>query len=134
MPPVLPRERSLPGPFDAETLILSGDLDFSTPAEYARDDLLPLLSRGRQVVLRGRGHVNDLIGDGAEDGRAAVDRFLASGHAPGLSASGPSVEPPVVDKIAGFEPSIVQGRKTVATQALSFIVDRGSGTTAERSL
>jgi len=45
-----------------ETLILSGDLDFSTPAQYAARELLPKLPNGRQIVLSNMGHVDDLTG------------------------------------------------------------------------
>ena len=39
-----------------ETLLISGSIDFSTPMEGARDELLPHLSRGHQVILRDFGH------------------------------------------------------------------------------
>jgi pimeloyl-ACP methyl ester carboxylesterase len=45
---------------DVETLLLSGNLDFSTPAEFATRELLPCLTRGRQIILSDCGHVNDL--------------------------------------------------------------------------
>lgn len=48
-------------PSDVETLLISGSVDFATPAEYARDELLPLQSNGRQVILSEMGHVNDVV-------------------------------------------------------------------------
>jgi len=45
---------------DVETLLLSGSLDFSTPAEYATDELLPYLRNGKQIILSEYGHVHDL--------------------------------------------------------------------------
>lgn len=45
---------------DIETLILSGNLDFSTPAEYATKELLPYLSSGRQLIVADAGHTVDL--------------------------------------------------------------------------
>jgi pimeloyl-ACP methyl ester carboxylesterase len=42
-----------------ETLLVSGSIDFSTPAEYAARELLPHLRRGRQVILPEMGHVSD---------------------------------------------------------------------------
>ena len=39
-----------------DTLLVSGSIDFSTPMEGARDELLPHLSHGHQVVLRDFGH------------------------------------------------------------------------------
>jgi pimeloyl-ACP methyl ester carboxylesterase len=47
---------------DTETLIISGSIDFSTPAQYARDELLPHLPNGHQVILSEMGHVRDLYG------------------------------------------------------------------------
>jgi pimeloyl-ACP methyl ester carboxylesterase len=43
-------------PSDVETLLVSGSVDFNTPAQYARDELLPSLSNGRQVILSEFGH------------------------------------------------------------------------------
>jgi hypothetical protein len=43
-----------------ETLLLSGSIDFSTPAGYATFELLPKLSNGKQVILSEMGHTNDL--------------------------------------------------------------------------
>ena len=61
------RERELapgqllqPQPSDVETLLLSGSVDFSTPAEYARDELLPTLRNGTQVIFSEAGHVPDI--------------------------------------------------------------------------
>lgn len=45
---------------DAPTLLISGSVDFSTPARHARDELLPHLSNGYQVILKEFGHTGDL--------------------------------------------------------------------------
>ncbi len=45
---------------DVETLILSGNLDFSTPSTYAKNEILPYLKNGRQIIFSDAGHVNDL--------------------------------------------------------------------------
>lgn len=42
------------------TLLLSGSIDFSTPAEYATNQLLPQLENGKQVILKEMGHTHDL--------------------------------------------------------------------------
>jgi hypothetical protein len=44
-----------------ETLILSGSIDFSTPAEFTTNELLPFLSNGTQVILSEMGHVGDVF-------------------------------------------------------------------------
>jgi hypothetical protein len=46
-------------PTDVETLLISGDLDFATPAEFATKELLPTLRHGHQVVLHNLGHTGD---------------------------------------------------------------------------
>ncbi len=48
-------------PSSVETLIVSGNIDFSTPAENAAEQLLPLLENGQQVILSDLGHVGDII-------------------------------------------------------------------------
>lgn len=58
----LPEEFQTVQPSDVETLLISGSVDFSTPAQFAEDELLPSLSNGSQVVLGEFGHVNDLVG------------------------------------------------------------------------
>jgi pimeloyl-ACP methyl ester carboxylesterase len=47
-------------PSDVEMLLVSGSIDFSTPAQAARDELLPYLSNGRQVILSEFGHTDDV--------------------------------------------------------------------------
>lgn len=47
-------------PVDVPTLLLSGSVDFSTPAEYARDELLPSLQDGKQIIISEAGHVGDV--------------------------------------------------------------------------
>jgi pimeloyl-ACP methyl ester carboxylesterase len=42
-----------------ETLLIGGTLDFATPLQGAKNELLPHLPNGRQVVLPGFGHTTD---------------------------------------------------------------------------
>ena len=44
-----------------ETLIISGDLDNSTPSDYAKDELLPYLKNGHQIILKNMSHSDILI-------------------------------------------------------------------------
>ncbi|MBN1978049.1 MAG: alpha/beta fold hydrolase [Anaerolineae bacterium] len=46
-------------PSDVETLLISGSIDFSTPAQFAEQELLPSLSRGKHVVIAEQGHTSD---------------------------------------------------------------------------
>ena len=44
-----------------ETLMVSGNLDNTNPAEIATEELLPLLPNGRQVILEDMSHCGDLM-------------------------------------------------------------------------
>jgi pimeloyl-ACP methyl ester carboxylesterase len=57
-PRLLPQEYRQRQRSDVETLLLSGSLDVSTPAEYATNELLPCLRNGRQIVIAESGHQN----------------------------------------------------------------------------
>jgi pimeloyl-ACP methyl ester carboxylesterase len=56
----IPDEYRTAQPSSVETLMLSGTLDVSTPAQNARNQLLPLLENGEQVVLAEFAHTGDL--------------------------------------------------------------------------
>lgn len=45
---------------EVQTLLLSGSMDFSTPPQFATNELLPYLPNGRQVILSEVGHVEDV--------------------------------------------------------------------------
>jgi hypothetical protein len=64
---------------EVETLLVNGSLDFSTPVEFGRDELLPSLKNGRLVMLSEMGHVNDFW----TVNPAAAGRLLASFYATG---------------------------------------------------
>ena len=46
---------------NTETLMISGNLDNSTPAEIATQELLPYLPNGKQIVLKDMSHVGDMM-------------------------------------------------------------------------
>ena len=64
---------------DVETLLLSGSVDFSTPAENATKELLPYLKNGKQVILSECGHFNDLWYANIENTRLIVKSFYDTG-------------------------------------------------------
>jgi pimeloyl-ACP methyl ester carboxylesterase len=66
---------------DVETLLVSGSVDFASPAEVATRELLPSLSKGRQVILRERGHSGDFWGFE----RKAAERLLTSFYDTGVA-------------------------------------------------
>jgi hypothetical protein len=65
---------------DVETLLIGGDLDFSTPPQVAARELLPYLPNGHQVVLPGFGHTLSFWNDQPEAGTHLVNTFLSSGR------------------------------------------------------
>ena len=67
-------------PSDVETLMLSGTLDVSTPAENARDTLLPLFPNAEQVVLENFAHTGDLFYHQPEATRHLLRTFFDSGE------------------------------------------------------
>jgi pimeloyl-ACP methyl ester carboxylesterase len=71
---LIPPDLRLVQPSDIPTLLVGGSVDFSTPAEYATQELLPFLKNGRQVILREFGHVNDVFSLNPP----AIERLLLS--------------------------------------------------------
>ncbi|HUQ61601.1 alpha/beta hydrolase [Lentzea sp.] len=66
-------------PTDVETLLVSGELDFSTPSRFATEELLPSLSRGEQVVLSGLGHTADFWEHRPEASKQLLTTFYGTG-------------------------------------------------------
>ncbi len=64
---------------DTETLLLSGSIDFSTPAEFASNELLPYLRNGRQVILSECGHVSDMWYARVDNTRRMLTSFYNTG-------------------------------------------------------
>jgi pimeloyl-ACP methyl ester carboxylesterase len=76
----IPDEYRTAQPSSVETLMLSGTLDVSTPAQNARNQLLPLLEKGEQVVLSEFAHTGDLYYLQSEATRHLLTTFFATGE------------------------------------------------------
>lgn len=76
----IPAEYRTPQPSSVPTLMLSGTLDVSTPARNARDQLLPLLENGEQVVLGEFAHTGDLLYLQRDASRHLLTTFFSSGE------------------------------------------------------
>jgi pimeloyl-ACP methyl ester carboxylesterase len=63
-----------------ETLLVGGNLDFATPPQTARRELLPHLRNGHQIVLPGLGHTDDFWSYQPQAGSHLVNTFLDSGR------------------------------------------------------
>ena len=62
--PIAPMTNEFLGvqPSDVETLLVSGSIDYSTPVQFATEELLPVLENGEQVILSEFGHSSDVWG------------------------------------------------------------------------
>lgn len=67
-------------PSAVETLLISGELDFTTPPEVAARELLPSLLNGYQVVVPGLGHAGSFYGEQPEAGSRLINTFLSTGR------------------------------------------------------
>jgi pimeloyl-ACP methyl ester carboxylesterase len=76
----IPDEYRAAQPSSVETLMLSGTLDVSTPAQNARDQLLPLLENGEQVVLSEFAHTGDLYYLQPDATRHLLTTFFLTGE------------------------------------------------------
>jgi hypothetical protein len=68
-------------PTDVETLLISGSVDFSTPAQFAEQELLPSLSNGQSVVVAEQGHTGDFWNFQSEAGERLLTSFFDTGVA-----------------------------------------------------
>lgn len=57
---LIPDELRQVQPSNVEALLVSGSVDFSTPPQFATDELLPYLPNSRQVILAEMGHTEDV--------------------------------------------------------------------------
>ncbi|HZX53970.1 MAG TPA: alpha/beta hydrolase, partial [Ilumatobacteraceae bacterium] len=64
---------------NVETLVISGALDFATPAQNATDEIMPFLPNGHQVVLQGFGHTDDFWNRQTDASKRLVNKFLDTG-------------------------------------------------------
>jgi len=63
-----------------ETLLISGELDTSTPPQVAAKELLPFLPNGHQVVLSGLGHTGSFFAEQPAAGSRLINTFFDSGR------------------------------------------------------
>jgi pimeloyl-ACP methyl ester carboxylesterase len=71
-------------PTDVETLLVSGSIDFSTPPQFATEELLPYLNNGEQVILRDFGHTETFWNSQPEARVHLLNTFYSTG---GVDAS-----------------------------------------------
>jgi pimeloyl-ACP methyl ester carboxylesterase len=64
---------------NAETLVINGELDFSTPPQNATKELLPYLPNGHEVVLPGIGHTGTFFTVQPAASNRLINTFFDSG-------------------------------------------------------
>ena len=74
----IPAEYCQVQPSDVETLLLSGNVDFWTPLQFAEDELLPHLSKGQHVVVSESGH-GEMLRRQPEASRRLLSSFYETG-------------------------------------------------------
>jgi hypothetical protein len=77
---LIPEEYRQVQPSDVETLLVSGSIDFNTPVQFARDGLLPSLSKGQLVILSEFGH-GEFLGMQPEASKRLLTSFYETGVA-----------------------------------------------------
>ncbi|MCG2785297.1 MAG: alpha/beta hydrolase [Anaerolineae bacterium] len=107
-------------PSDVETLLINGSVDFSTPLELGRDELLPALKNGKLVTLAEMGHVNDFWSVNP----SAADRLLTSFYASGQADDSGFTYLPVDFKVSLGFPLLA---KILLGTGLLFIIVPGLG-------
>ena len=64
---------------NVETLVIGGELDFSTPPQVATKELLPYLPNGHEVVLPGIGHTGSFFAVQPEASSRLINTFFDTG-------------------------------------------------------
>ena len=64
---------------DVNMLLLSGNIDFSTPAEFAAEELMPYYSNAHHVILSEMGHTGDVMRYNREAYVQLVKEYFDSG-------------------------------------------------------
>jgi hypothetical protein len=77
---MIPAELRQVRPSDVETLLVSGNIDATTPAQWATEELLPSLKNGEQVILSEFGHTDDVWGLQPEATEHLLTTFYDTGE------------------------------------------------------
>ncbi len=123
----IPDEYRKAQPSSVETLMLSGTLDVSTPAQNARNQLLPLLENGEQIVLPEFAHTGDLVYLQPEATQHMLSTFFLTGevdaslYEPNTVSFKPSWGFPLIAKllVAGTALALI-----IAVLLLRFVIRR----------
>jgi pimeloyl-ACP methyl ester carboxylesterase len=127
---LMPAELRQVQPSDVETLLVSGSIDFSTPAHFATEELLPHLSNGKQVILEEFGHTADVWKVQPE----TIERLLTSFYEMGVADDSLYTYEPMnfhvrlgFPQLAKIALAAVQMLLLIVLALLWFVVRRGLG-------
>jgi pimeloyl-ACP methyl ester carboxylesterase len=67
-------------PSDVEILLVNGNIDFSTPPQFGTEELLPHLTKGKQVILKDLGHTESIWYSQPEARAHLVTTFFDTGE------------------------------------------------------
>ena len=67
-------------PSDVEMLLVSGSIDFSTPSQFATEELLPQLTNAEQVILEDIGHTESVWFSQPEARAHLITTFFDTGE------------------------------------------------------
>jgi len=113
---------------DVETLLISGTVDFTTPAELAADELLPKLPNGHQVKLTEMGHTGDFWDYQAQAGRQLLSSFYDRGVVDDSQYTPQKVDfevgKPTMATIAKVMIGILVGGAVIALAVLGLMIRR----------
>jgi len=112
----LPETYNTAQPSDVETLIISGNLDFSTPAEAATDELLPTLNNGQQIILTDMGHTDDFWKVNPNAAEQLLVKYYADGE---VDDTGFSHVPMTFD--GGILPTVAKGLIVIPVLLLALV-------------
>ena len=76
----IPEEYQQMQPSDVETLMVSGNIDFWTPAHLAEEEVLPFLSKGQHVIVSESGH-GEMLWREPEASERLLAGFFETGEA-----------------------------------------------------
>ncbi|MFJ9425480.1 alpha/beta hydrolase [Streptomyces sp. NPDC101249] len=118
-------------PSSVETLLIGGELDFSTPPVNATKELLPSLSRGSEVIVPGIGHTADFWQQQPEAATHLLTTFYDSGRVDSSRFERRPVDftavPMSMSLIAGVLLAAVTGGPLLGLLALALLARRRRG-------
>jgi len=103
---------------ETPTLLINGNLDVSTPARFGRDELLPYLKNGQQVIISEAAHSPDLFGYQ----RPALDHMLAAFFKKGIVDNSLYKYSPISFKVEWGFPTIMKLGLAGLTAVLLIII------------